>query len=322
MKSFFSKSGANSAPENVTPTPFTATSSVAIPMTLAPGKHVVYFTATQTCYIRFGLPAVGAATSSHFRLIANRRVRMIIDNGSPCFRVIRDTSDGLLYWYVSGEAAVPTTAQLLGSNLIDEWNSDVTADATEWTSLNGRVVAAEGTPTYDLDGTRFGLHSVVGSLSAGPDYMNSGDLTPLATTGGTPYMYGVARCAANGTTQVWAAFGTAATSQIRFFEFSGNLSAAYGATSIVLAAADTRIHFLETWSDGTRVYAAVDGVTSSSAAVETLAADTVRFAAGNKTEADDGPFEGFHARWGLCTTVPSDAQRSQLLQNFRRVYGF
>lgn len=323
MKSFFSKAGANNAPESVTATPFTATSSVAIPMTpLSSGKHVVYFTPTQNCYVRFGTSSVGAATSSHWRLIANKRVRMVVSNDSNHFRVIRASSDGLLYWYVSGESAAETPAQILGSNLIDEWDSEVTADATAWTSINGRDVTAEGTPTYGADGSLFGLHNVVGSLIAGPDYMQSGDLTGLPAAGSTPYVYAVGRCSALGGIQVWGGFGTAATTMVRFFQFSSNLSAAYGSTSITLEAESTAIKFLECWSDGTRVYAAVNGATTSTAAVETLSGNTVRLAVGNKTEADDGPFAGLHARWGICTTAPTDAQRARLLNSFRRVYGF
>lgn len=322
MKSYFSKAGSNNAPEVVTPTPFTATSSIAIPVSpLAPGKHVVYLTPTENCFIRFGTSSVAAASAVHWPLLANKRVRVIVDNGSNCFRVIRETNDGLLYWYVSGE--VPETTQsILGSNLIDEWNSDVTADASTWTSINGRDLDADGTPTYGADGSLFGLRNVIGTDSAGPDFMQSADLADLPETGDTPYVYCVARCSSLGGFQLWGGFGTGAVTIIRFFQFGGNIGAAYDGTSVTLKAEDTAIHFLETWSDGTTVYGAIDGVTTTVAAAETLPATLTRLAVGNKTDAADGPFIGFHSRWGICTAVPSEAQRARLLNLFRRTYGF
>ena len=321
MKSFFAKAGNNNAPESVTPTFFTSSSTSAMAMTpFSTGKHVVYFTPTQDCYLRFGTSSVGAASSSHWPLIANKRVRIIISNDSNYFTVIRKSADGLLYWYVSGETEFQTSAQILGSNLIDEWNSD-SATANSWVSSGGRTVTKSGTPTYGADGSRWGLHNVVGTLTAGPDYYNSGNLSGLPLLGTTPYVYALVRLTSAST--VVGSFGTAAASLIRFYHSGGNINAAYGSTSIVLAAESSVPTLLEVWSTGTTVNGSINGGTTvSSAAVETLSANIVRFTVGNKNEASDGPYQGFHARWGICTTVPSDVQRATLLNTFRRIYGF
>lgn len=321
MKSFFSKSGTNNAPELVTPTAFTSTSTNAIAMApLSPGKHVVYFTPTQDCYIKFGTSSVGAATSSSWPLVANKRIRVIIANDCNYFTVIRKSSDGLLYWYVSGEVAPETPAQILGSNLIDEWNSD-NATANSWASLNGRTISKSGTPTYGADGNQFGLHSVVGTKIAGPDYMKAGSFTGLPAAGSTPYVYCVIRDTSL-SISVAGSFGTSTTDLVYVLTFGGNLKAVYGSTQTTLAAANSNVNFIEMWSTGTVVGSSLNGSDTLTTATETLASNMTKFSCGSKVNLDDAPFEGFHARWGICTSVPSTEQRAKLLNYFRRTYGF
>lgn len=93
------------APEVITATAFATASTAAVPITTAGGKHTVFFTPTKNCFIRFGTASVGAATSSHWPLIAGVQYRFTITSSSSHFRVIRDTDDGNLHWYISGATA-------------------------------------------------------------------------------------------------------------------------------------------------------------------------------------------------------------------------
>lgn len=105
-KSVFQRRTANLAPQVVTATAFTVTSSSAVQIhSGGTGKYIVYFIPTQNCYIKFGTSGVAAATSSDWPLVANQMVRFVISNDSNYFTVIRNSADGTLDWFVVGKTS-------------------------------------------------------------------------------------------------------------------------------------------------------------------------------------------------------------------------
>lgn len=105
-KSVFQRLTANLAPEVVTATAFTATSTAAVQIhSGGTGKYIVRFLPTQNCFIKFGDANVVAATSSDWPLIANQAVLLEISSDSNYFRVIRSSADGTLFWSVVGRTS-------------------------------------------------------------------------------------------------------------------------------------------------------------------------------------------------------------------------
>jgi hypothetical protein len=105
-KSIFQRRTANLAPEVVTATAFTATSTAAVQIhPNGQGKYIVNLLPTQNCFIRFGTSSVGAATSNDWPLVANQLVRFVISNDTNYFTVIRNSADGTLDWYVVGRTS-------------------------------------------------------------------------------------------------------------------------------------------------------------------------------------------------------------------------
>lgn len=105
-KSVFLRRTANLAPEVVTATAFTSSSTAAVQIhSGGTGKYIVCFLPTQNCFIKFGTSAVTAATSSDWPLIANQPVRLVISGDTNYFTVIRNSADGTLDWYVVGRTS-------------------------------------------------------------------------------------------------------------------------------------------------------------------------------------------------------------------------
>lgn len=105
-KSVFQRRNANLAPQVVTATSFTVTSTAAVQIhSGGKGKYIVYFIPTQKCYIKFGTSGVAAATSNDWPLLANQAVRLVISDDSNYFTVIRDSADGTLDWFVVGKTS-------------------------------------------------------------------------------------------------------------------------------------------------------------------------------------------------------------------------
>jgi len=104
-KSPFQRARANAAPLVVTATAFTAVSTAAIQInSTGVGRQVIVLLPTQNCFIKFGDASVGAATSADWPLVANQRVRFVVSNDSSYFRVVRNSADGVLDWYVASKA--------------------------------------------------------------------------------------------------------------------------------------------------------------------------------------------------------------------------
>ena len=76
-----------------------ATSATA-PRTGADHAQIVTMVANQDVRIRFGVSDVGAATTSDFLIPKNVIVSWLCGDADTHFRVIRDSADGALEWYV------------------------------------------------------------------------------------------------------------------------------------------------------------------------------------------------------------------------------
>lgn len=145
---------------------FTAASSAAKDAGVCgQNRGVLVVTPTQNCYIRFGGSDVTAATSSDLRLVAGKLYCFEFNAATRYFRVIRQSADGILTWYVSGAVLNP----LSDANLVPDvgvtplvlWDSRAAgASASVVVDLiRGLALTATAT-TFAADSTNFGGKSV------------------------------------------------------------------------------------------------------------------------------------------------------------------
>jgi hypothetical protein len=87
-----------------TQTAYTSASTAAVPLRDASikGAQVVYLEPSTDCHVVFGDASVRAATTSDFRLFAGEIYRLQFSNDSNNLRVIRNSADGSLGWFVAG----------------------------------------------------------------------------------------------------------------------------------------------------------------------------------------------------------------------------
>jgi len=93
------------APIVSTNTAYTATSSAAVQLnSTGTGAYLVVVTPTTNCYIKFGESNMPAAAAADFPLEAGvEYIFEVSTQFTGYFRVVRQTADGSLNWYIPGK---------------------------------------------------------------------------------------------------------------------------------------------------------------------------------------------------------------------------
>lgn len=219
----------------------------------------------------------------------------------------------------------PTTpVSILGSLLVEYWDARhrvtlVSGEVDAWTGYRGTVLSAAGAGNrmlYEADGTDFKGRPVLKSSATGPRYLQNLAATAVWADGTSPYILGVLRVSAHGSSNRWVMRNlNAASSQGGpdiFFQTAGaTFSNAMGAS--VAFGASTTVHALESWLvAATSTALSVDGV-------DTVVPDAGATITGARTQLSVGASGGggnsvaaSHAAYVLCSSVPSVGQRAAL----------
>lgn len=300
----------------------TATSATLIHPAGGVGRQPSVFISTVDCYIRFGGPTVGAATSSYELFKASIPVKLDLSNSSQYFSAL-GTGAGTLSWYIEGEAS-DTIRSVLGALWVDQWDREYGATAAAWVSRNGRSAAAVNTPTYAADGTNFKGAPVPGTTKSGPNNF-AGTVTSLGAVASRPYVAAVGRFAGSLATDdaLYSITNDAAPDLEFAVRVAGsNVAGFFEGTSVTGPVVDNNVHFFEVWDDGALTHFAVDGVDTSvttSGASVTHALVNVHIGA---SYSGNNPVGSFVSRLIVASAVPTAAQRAQLLQVLRTLDGF
>jgi len=228
----------------------------------------------------------------------------------------------------------PNPADLLGATLLAEWDARIGVGSNIWTdSVTGRVLTGTGSPTFGVDAGKFGGRNVWKFVAASSQSMDTGasGATIFSAGVGAYYISFVARQTSgtttgthqgyvnmldNANTTIGMQFSRTDTSVWNSYQLGG-FAHSGGSTP------DTAQHLFEIFLDGTgKRYYAIDGVdVGDGLGGNTTAVIVERIMIGAYVTASW--FSNLAvARVRVCTTVPSAALRTALLEVDRDVWNF
>lgn len=198
--------GSYMAPMKVNNLAFTASASAVTPVGGGFGSYVIWMIATQDCYLKFGPSTITAPSSADGWLLkANIETPFEITPTNNNFRVVRSGSDGVLSWYVAGQAEPdPTLTQLLRPYAVDIFDPSVSASVslvsgavqsiTGLVAGNTLVAAGAGNrPAILTSSTAFGGNSYIQCLEAGNKTLANGAVATPVLAGELPGLFYVGR---------------------------------------------------------------------------------------------------------------------------------
>lgn len=223
-----------------------------------------------------------------------------------------------------------TYQSILGSALIEMWHSQlgvatVSGAADTWTGqVRGVVLQAPGAsqrPIYGADGSNFGGKSVVQCAKTGSKYMLATGFSGALLAGSRPWIFSVQRARSLGTggSFPWCVtMGTATVEELAILLNSGGAGSSFGtnfmSVNATSAGADTTVHGLQGWADGTNVNIAVDaGAPATAATALALSGNVTSFAVGTAITATTLLSDVSVALFIVCSAYPGAAAAAATL---------
>lgn len=229
----------------------------------------------------------------------------------------------------------PSVTDILGVNLLAEWDARYGIGSNTWTDTKGgRVLTGSGSPTYASDTTKFRGRSVWKFLAGSSQLMDTGGsgATLVASGAGAYYFSIVMRLTVltDNTMRILNAFDNAESDIMVNLTRKGvdggiNAYQIGGYTYATEPVVDANPHLFEVFLDGSghRVFA-IDGVEyadTTPGAVTTTIIQRLSIMAFHGS-GGVGFASGSVARVRACTSVPSTIIRTALLELDRDIWGF
>lgn len=292
---------------------YTDTSSPAIE--IWPGQSTtmqLVVSSTTDCCFEFGSSEMSeAAIQNSYLLLAGKRYLFEHDRVDTHFRVIRLLSNGVLSYYSPG-SAVSRNLPPLPASAVEYWHSELNLSASAWVGqIGGRSLTGGGGATVARGGASYFNNRLVARCYASGAGWGATGMAELAAIATMPWSFVVYRLRTVPGDNVQHSIydGGSGPSDGPYIIARGTttelLQVVEGAT-VTGAAADTAVHTIATWLDGTNINLSVDGTVTSAARAGSLANAVDTFAIGCRMFFGPTWFADVDVAFALfCSSKPS-----------------